>query len=56
MLPEEIKNAIASSLRDNIDAVYIYLDIYLNTLTEDEIIFWKEIISILDNDHDNTIT
>lgn len=45
---EEIK-----MLTSNLDAVYVYLDLYIDSMSDEEVLFWKQILQEIDPDNNN---
>lgn len=48
-MTEEQKKEIA----ENIDAIYVYLDMHLDEMTKEEVKSWKEILKELDPNYEN---
>lgn len=34
-----------------LDALYLYLDMYMDSMTDEELIFWKEVVSKIDQEN-----
>ena len=45
---EEIK-----MLTSNLDAVYVYLDLYIDSMSDEEVLFLKQILQEMDPDNNN---
>lgn len=44
----EISEEEIKMLTENIDAVYIYLDLYIDSMNQEEVNNWKEILELID--------
>jgi hypothetical protein len=52
--PITMTDAQKKEISENLDALYTYLDLYLDTMTNDEILAWKEVLKTIDPNYQNT--